>query len=118
MKINAQIVKQLIQAQFPKWSSLEITPVEKSGWDNRTFHLGNTMSVRLPSSPIYAPQVEKEQYWLPKLQPSLPLKIPKPIAMGQPSTAFPWHWSIYEWLVGETVLKASISDLTEFAREL
>ncbi len=49
IKINIDLVSKLINSQFPEWSNLEIKPVEKGGNDNRTFHLGNRMSVRLPS---------------------------------------------------------------------
>ena len=43
------------------------------------------MTVRLPSHADYSGQVEKEQYWLPKLAPHLPLPISMPLVMGQPS---------------------------------
>ncbi len=46
-------------------------PVKNSGHDNRTFHLGDDMSVRLPSAKAYVPQVEKEHSWLPKLSKKL-----------------------------------------------
>lgn len=42
-EITAELVKKLIDTQFPQWSSLEIRPVEKGGNDNRTFHLGEEM---------------------------------------------------------------------------
>ena len=48
--IDASLVRRLIASQFPKWKELPITPVATSGWDNRTFHLGKDMSVRLPSA--------------------------------------------------------------------
>jgi aminoglycoside phosphotransferase (APT) family kinase protein len=60
MKINVSLVHQLVAAQFPQWADLPIKPVELSGWDNRTFHLGADMTVRLPSAEGYALQVEKE----------------------------------------------------------
>lgn len=53
--INVELVVRLINEQFPKWSSLEIRPVQFSGHDNRTFHLGEHMSVRLPSAASYVP---------------------------------------------------------------
>ncbi|RDD35001.1 phage major tail tube protein [Wolbachia endosymbiont of Cylisticus convexus] len=37
--------------------------------------------VRMPSAAKYAMQVEKEQKWLPRLAPLLPLSIPEPLAM-------------------------------------
>lgn len=63
--IDVDLVARLINEQFPEWSDLEIRPVKFSGHDNRTFHLGEQMSVRLPSAAAYVPQVEKEQKWLP-----------------------------------------------------
>jgi aminoglycoside phosphotransferase (APT) family kinase protein len=59
MIINIDLVKRLINEQFPEWSDLYIIPVKNGGNDNRTFHLGDHMSVRLPSAIGYAPQVEK-----------------------------------------------------------
>ena len=47
--INEDLVVQISAAQFSQWANLPIKPVEVSGWDNRTFRLGNDMSVRLPS---------------------------------------------------------------------
>lgn len=81
---------------------MEIRPVELSGWDNRTFRLGEEMSVRLPSAQKYADQVLKEQKWLPILAPHLSIAIPEPIAMGQPSNDYPWNWSIYRWIEGKS----------------
>lgn len=80
MKINVALVHQLVAAQFPQWADLPIKPVESGGWDNRTFHLGADMTVRLPSAEGYALQVEKEHRWLPRLAPLLPLPIPVPLA--------------------------------------
>jgi len=74
--------------------------------------------VRLPSASIYAASVEKEQMWLPKLAPFLPLKIPEPLEMGKPAEGYPWKWSIYRWLEGETAASTSIADLCDFAKSL
>lgn len=85
------------------------------GWDNRTFHLGPDMTVRLPSAARYAAQVPKEQHWLPKLAPFLPLPVPVPLALGVPAFGYPWNWSIYRWLEGETATIERIADLRQFA---
>lgn len=95
MDINQLLVYKLISSQFPHWANLAIRPVETSGWDNRTFHLGDDMLVRLPSAAHYAGQVEKEQEWLPKLAPFLPNKIPVPLGIGEPGENYPWKWSVY-----------------------
>lgn len=113
--IDASLVHRLIAGQFPQWAELPVRPVAVSGWDNRTFHLGERMSVRLPSAERYVLQVEKEQRWLPKLAPLLPLPIPVPLAMGRPTDFYPWPWSVYEWIDGETAAVECIADLDQFA---
>jgi aminoglycoside phosphotransferase (APT) family kinase protein len=65
--ITPELVSRLVAAQFPQWAELPIRPVDVDGWDNATFRLGESMSVRLPSSQAYAEQVEKEHRWLPIL---------------------------------------------------
>jgi aminoglycoside phosphotransferase (APT) family kinase protein len=116
--INISLVRRLVAAQFPQWADLHIKPVEFGGWDNRTFHLGDEMSVRLPSAQGYAAQVEKEHLWLPRLAPLLPLPIPSPLAMGAPGEGYPWRWSVYRWIDGEVATIEHITDLHEFATTL
>lgn len=116
--INVSLVRELVTAQFPQWADLSIKPVEFDGWDNRTFRLGEDMSVRLPGAVRYAGQVEKEHRWLLRLAPLLPLPIPVPLAMGVPADGYPWHWSVYRWLEGENATIESISDLDQLATTL
>jgi aminoglycoside phosphotransferase (APT) family kinase protein len=116
--IDATLVGRLVTAQFPEWKDLPIRPVACSGWDNRTFHLGDKMLVRMPSAAEYEIQVEKEHHWLPKLAPSLPLPIPEPLAIGVPTEDYPFRWSVYRWLEGDTAASGYIADLSEFAINL
>lgn len=116
--IDSLLVRKLIDQQFPQWSDLTIKPVATSGWDNRTFHLGDAFSVRLPSASHYARAVEIEQIWLPVLADKLPLPIPQPMAHGQPCDTFPWPWSVYRWLPGETAAAGTITDMNQFAADL
>jgi len=113
--IDAALVKRLVAAQFPQWADLPVTPVKVEGWDNRTYHLGDELSVRLPTHKAYEPAVEKEQRWLPVLAPHLPLPIPVPLGKGIPGEGYPYHWSINRWFHGETANHERISDLNEFA---
>ncbi|HSX38316.1 MAG TPA: aminoglycoside phosphotransferase family protein [Chlamydiales bacterium] len=115
MKIDDNLVRRLIASQFPQWKDLSVSPVARSGWDNRTFHLGEEMLVRMPSAARYANQVEKEHDWLPRLAPLLPLQIPRPLAMGEPGEGYPWKWSVYCWIEGEPAASAEIANLNDFA---
>lgn len=116
--INVELAIRLINEQFPEWANLDVRPVKNGGNDNRTFHLGDNMSLRLPSSEHYVPQVEKEQEWLPKLARKLSLPISTPIAKGNPSKAYPFPWSVNMWLQGETLAHDNINNINQFARDL
>lgn len=113
--IDVALVRDLVATQFPQWKELDVRPVAVSGWDNRTFHLGQHMLVRMPSADKYANQVEKEHVWLPRLAPALPAAIPEPVAMGEPAVGYPWHWGIYRWIDGETAASGYIGNKCEFA---
>jgi aminoglycoside phosphotransferase (APT) family kinase protein len=116
--IDVSLVSRLVARQFPQWAHLSVRPVQPSGWDNRTFRLGDEMVVRLPSAEGYVAQVEKEHRWLPRLAPHLPLAIPIPLAMGLPDHEYPWAWSVYHWIDGERASVERIGDLRAFANDL
>lgn len=118
MEITVELVETLVQSQFPQWAGLRVEPVALDGWDNATFRLGPSMSVRLPRADRYVPQVDKEQRWLPVLGPQLPVPIPVPLARGKPSSAFPRPWSVYGWTDGEVLTPERVPDMKAFAVEL
>lgn len=118
MEITNRLVRRIIDSQFPQWRHLAIRSVEKSGHDNRTYRLGNEMTVRLPGHERYASAVEKELTWLPIFKPLLSLPIPVPIAKGEPTDEYPLPWSINRWIDVDTVTPNNIRDFNEFAEDL
>ncbi|MEV0704775.1 aminoglycoside phosphotransferase family protein [Saccharopolyspora sp. NPDC050389] len=116
--IDAALVERLIDAQFPRWSGLPVTPVEVDGWDNRTYRLGADMTVRLPTAAGYVPAIAKETRWLPRLAPSLPVAVPPILAEGAPGEGYPFPWSVRGWLPGETADRGRIDDMPRFAASL
>ena len=117
-QIDSAFVGRLIANQFPHLRELPVRAVENIGWDNRSFRLGDTLLVRMPTAERYAAQIAKEQMWLPRLAPYLPLAIPEPVAMGAPEAGYPFAWSIYRWIDGETEATAPVSDAPALAADL
>lgn len=117
-EITAELVRRLLAEQFPEWADLPLTPVERSGWDNITMRLGETMSVRLPSADMYATQVDKEHAWLPRIRDHVSVDVPRPLGKGRPSDLFPRPWSVYAWLPGEQVAVDRVHDLERLAADV
>lgn len=122
-----ELARKLIVEQFPEYSHLPVTNVERQGHDNRTFRIGKCMLIRMPTAESYALKVPKEQELLPKLAKHLSINIPVPIKIGSPSTDYPYSFSIYKWLPGKSLNLLSLTegvkerlafDLAKFLKEL
>lgn len=116
--LDEQLVRRLVAAQFPRWAHLPVAPVDRQGWDNRTFRLGDDLVVRLPSAVGYVPGVAKEERCLPPLARHLPLPVPEPVATGRPGAGYPYPWSVRRWLPGDTLEVARDVDRSAVARDL
>ncbi|HET8684062.1 MAG TPA: aminoglycoside phosphotransferase family protein [Micromonosporaceae bacterium] len=116
--IDVALVRRLLEAQFPQWADLPIVRARFFGTDNAMYRLGGDKAVRLPRFPRWAPQVHREQRWLPRLAAHLPLAVPVPLAMGTPDEGYPFHWSVYPWLAGENPTIERMTDPDQAARDL
>lgn len=116
--IDAALVGRLVAAQFPRWAGLPVREVDHQGWDNRTFRLGETLSVRLPSATGYVPAVEKEQRVLPALAQHLDITVPEPVGAGVPGEGYPFPWSVRRWIDGTVVSRAAGLDHETLARQV
>nr|WP_218878006.1 aminoglycoside phosphotransferase family protein [Streptomyces sp. TLI_55] len=110
MLIDTTLVRRLLTVQFPQWADLPLAPVPQSGMDNATFRLGDELSVRLPRYAHWAGQVAREHRWLPRLAPQLPLTVSEPLEIGEPGEGYPYPWSVYRWLDGETATTEALAD--------
>lgn len=116
--IQPELVRALVDAQFPAWRDAPLRRVASSGTDNAIFRLGDALAVRLPRIGWAAGQPAKEYRWLPKLAPHLPLRLPLPVALGAPAFGYPHHWSIVEWIEGASATVQPPSDLPQAGRDL
>lgn len=116
--ITAALVSRLLAEQFPRLAHLPVRPVPVDGHDNRTYRLGDDLTVRLPTADCYVAAVGKEHRWLPVLAPRLPVPIPDPVGLGTPSPIFPRPWSIRRWLPGDPADPIKLATSTAFAEQV
>ena len=82
------------------------------------YRLGDELAVRLPRIHWAVENVAKEQRWLPRLAPLLPLAVPFPVAAGDPEVVFPYPWSVVRWVPGEMATLDRLNDPVRVARDL
>lgn len=116
--LTEQLAATLVAEQFPQWAHLPVELLLPGGHDNRTFRLGPDLTVRLPTDDGYVAGELKEQLWLARLAPGLPLPIPAIVGAGAPSATFERPWSVRRWIAGETPTSATVVDFEAFARDL
>lgn len=117
-QIDEALAAALVAEQFPQWAGLPVLAASPQGWDNRTFRLGERLTVRLPSADGYAHQIRKESRWLPYLAKYLSVAVLKPVELGGPALGYPFAWSVNEWLDGEVLSRAWLPDIATLATEL
>jgi aminoglycoside phosphotransferase (APT) family kinase protein len=118
MEVDVPLVTRLLATQFPHWADLPVAPVPSAGTDNALYRLGDELAVRLPRIHWAVDDVDKEQRWLPKLAPHLPLAVPVPLAQGAPGEGYPWSWSVYRWIEGQDAVVGRIADPCQAAADL
>ncbi|MEU4929599.1 aminoglycoside phosphotransferase family protein [Streptomyces yokosukanensis] len=117
IEITADLVRDLLQEQHPDLAGLAIREVD-GGWDNQQWRLGDELAVRMPRTERAPDLQRKECRWLPVLAPRLPLPVPNPVRVGEPSACFPRPWTIMTWVSGEPLDHASISRVDHAADTL
>jgi aminoglycoside phosphotransferase (APT) family kinase protein len=119
--INHEVVRHLLDTQFPAWRDEPLLLLDAFGTDHVIFRLGDDKTVRLPRIEGATNALRKEQQWLAYLAPHLPLEIPKVIAIGEPNDAYPYPWAIHSWLEGDNISisrlhnpQQAVADLAQF----
>ncbi|WP_380282943.1 aminoglycoside phosphotransferase family protein [Kitasatospora purpeofusca] len=100
IEITAELVRELLHDQHPDLADRPVR-LGARGWDNQLWRLGEDLAVRLPWATSTADALlRKEHAWLPALAPGLPLPVPVPQRLGEPSERFPRPWTVTTWVPG------------------
>lgn len=106
-EIHASDALNLISEQFPALADSTIEPYGV-GWDNTVFLVGGAYVFRFPRRELAVRLIEIESRVLPEIAAALPLAIPVPLFVGQPSDALPWPFHGYAQLPGTTADRAQL----------
>ncbi|MGW0863364.1 MULTISPECIES: aminoglycoside phosphotransferase family protein [Streptomyces] len=118
IEITPELIRELLRDQHPDLADRPLR-LGARGWDNQLWRLGDDLAVRLPwaTGPVDA-LLRKEHTWLPELAPSLPLEIPVPQRLGEPSDRFPHTWIVTTWVQGAPADRAPATRAAESAEAL
>ncbi|QFY13233.1 phosphotransferase [Nonomuraea phyllanthi] len=118
IEVNAELVRDLLRDQHPDLADRPLR-LGARGWDNQMWRLGDDLAVRLPWATRDADELlRKEHAWLPVLAPRLPLPVPVPQCLGEPSALFPRPWIVTTWVAGEPADRAPVTRAEEAADAL
>ncbi len=108
LDIDDALVRRLLREQFRQWAELPLEPVASSGTVNVVYRLGRSMLVRLPRVTRGGDDVYREQEWLPRLAPRLPIAVPTLLGAGAPGAGYPCPWSVFDWLDGDNPIPGCV----------
>ncbi|KUO12857.1 aminoglycoside phosphotransferase family protein [Streptomyces sp. DSM 15324] len=113
--ITEDLIRALLREQYPRLADRPLR-LGARGWDNQVWRLGEDLAVRLPwATPTADALLRKEHAWLPLLAPRLPLRVPVPQHLGEPSARFPRPWLVTTWVPGEPADRAPATRAAESA---
>ena len=116
--VDEALVRRLLEAEMPEFAHLPLAVIEPWGTDNAIWRLGDDLVVRLPRIHWATAQIERDARWLPSIAPHLPVEVPEPVAIGQPSQGYPYSWAVHRWLHGEGAAPHTMDDPNRFAGDL
>ncbi|NLU69431.1 aminoglycoside phosphotransferase family protein [Streptomyces sp. HNM0574] len=117
-RVDEGLVRRLVAGQFPRWAGLPVVRLPSGGTVNAMFRLGEGLVVRLPLGAGGVGDVLREQEWLPRLAPLLPVPVPEVLGAGEPAEGYPWPWSVHRWLPGAHPEEGAVRGSGQLAEQL
>lgn len=112
--VDEPLARSLIADQFPQLDVRSMTLLGE-GWDNTVWLLNSDTVFRFPRRAIAIPGAQREIDILAKLAPHLPLAIPVPVFIGQPTDAFAWPFFGSRLVRGVELADANLTDAARAA---
>src|SRR5215471_21843784 len=122
LSVPAEMVRTLVDEQFPQWRRLPVRSLAASGTVNAIFRIGGRLAARFPLQPQKAEvarrRLEAEADAARELAGRTRFPTPEPVAIGEPGEGYPLPWAVQTWLAGTVASDEDLGDSAPFARDL
>jgi aminoglycoside phosphotransferase (APT) family kinase protein len=122
LTVSLEMVRELVDEQFPEWRSLPIRRIAAQGTVNAIFRIGDQFAARLA---LELRDVGSARRWLEseakaarELVGRTRFPTPQPVALGEPGAGYPLPWSVQTWLPGVVATDEDPGESVAFAHDL
>ncbi|MGH8889710.1 MAG: phosphotransferase [Acidothermaceae bacterium] len=122
LEIGVDLVRRLIDEQFPQWSALPVRAAATAGTVNAIFRMGDLLAARFP---LRAADPNTVRDWLTREADAAAefAKIshipgPEPVALGEPGDGYRLPWAVQTWLAGHDAVAEDPASSDAFADDL
>src|SRR3712207_626778 len=105
VRVDETLARRLIGEQFPDLAvrSLELLG---EGWDNVVWLVDHEWVFRFPRRTMVISGLRNEIAYLPRLAPCLPLAVPVPTLVGEPTSDYEWPFWGAPFIPGRELAEA------------
>ena len=107
VNISEQLIKELLDTVQVGVKSLRLLG---EGWDNIMYLINDSYLIRLPRRKVADQLMQNEQQFLSKYGREMLIPVPEILHFGKPGDAYPFHWSISNFLLGEAAVDEKPND--------
>ncbi|NUT42121.1 MAG: aminoglycoside phosphotransferase family protein [Thermoactinospora sp.] len=122
LTVSLETVRALVDEQFPQWASLPLRSVAHHGTVNAIVRIGDLLAARFPIQPgdvgATRRHLESEARAARELADHTRVRVPEPVALGEPGAGYPMPWSVQTWVPGVVATDEDPGESAAFARDL
>jgi len=120
--VTVETVARIVADQRREWRDLPLRAIASHGTVNALFRLGDDIVLRFPLQPSGSEEsraeIVAEQERAGRIAAQVPFEVPEPLALGEPSDAYPGPWTAYRWIPGETAGPDTVEDFDALACDI